>query len=204
MSITTYATLQTAIEDYLDDTTLDSTLMIQLAEKMFNRRLFTFDQLGLTSLTATAGVAYLSSLPSDFAGIQSIYLGDYAPLQELGIDDFQKLYAEDTNTGVPKHYMLANGLIYVGPTPEATLNAYLHYWKKLAPLTDDAPSNWLLAAHPDLYLFASLMQAELFGWNDERLPLLKAAVEGTINEIHAADSRIRANALSGTVSADYF
>lgn len=204
MAITTYATLQTAIEDYLDDTSVDSALFIQLAEKMFNRRLFTFDQQGLTTLTATASVAYLSSLPSDFAGIKSIYIGDYAPMTELDVDDFQKLYGEDTSTGVPVHYMLADGKVYVGPTPDTTYTANLHYWKKLAPLSDDAPSNWLLEDHPDLYLFASLMQAELFGWNDERLPLLKAAVEGTLNEIHAADSRIRANALSGTVSADYF
>lgn len=204
MAITTYATLQTAIEDYLDDTTVDSALFIQLAEKMFNRRLFTFDQQGLTTLTATASVAYLSALPSDFAGIKSINLGDYAPLHELDVDDYQRLYAEDTSTGTPIHYMLANGLVYVGPIPETAYTAYLHYWKKLAPLTDDAPSNWLLEDHPDLYLFASLLQAELFGWNDERIPLLKAAVEGTLNEIHAADSRIRANSLSGTVSADYF
>ena len=34
--------------------------------------------------------------------------------------------------------------------------------------------NWLLTAHPDHYLFGSLVEAEMFGVNDERAPLWKA------------------------------
>lgn len=202
MTITSYATLVTAITDYMEDTNLaaKAPTFIQLAEATFNRRLHTFDQQGASTSTASAIVA----LPSDFNGVQSLNLDDYGPLAQLGHDDFQTVYAEDATTGVPVHYMLANGAFYLGPPPDSAYTVTLHYWKKLAALSTTNASNWLLETHPDLYLYASVMHAEMFGWNDDRLPLLKAAVDETMGEIMLATARAKTGDLVGAVPVDFF
>lgn len=202
MTITTRTELIAAICDYLEDGALESRapLFIQLAEAMFKRRLRTLDAQGTSTTTAAAIIA----LPSDFNGIISVNLSDYGPLAQLGADDFQSRYAEDTATGVPEYYMLANGSFHLGPPPDSAYTVTLHYLRKLTALSASNTSNWLLAAHPDLYLYASLLQAEMFGWNDARLPLLKAATDEALGEIVMSDARNRRAALVGDVPADYF
>ena len=203
MTITTRAELITAICDYLqnDDLSTQAPMFIQLAEAMFNRRLFVMGtQATSTSLTAAATV----NVPSDFNGIVSIHLADYSPLAQLGPDDFQALFAEDTATGQPEYFMLANGVMHLGPPPNQAYAITLKYRQKLNGLSASVTTNWLLTAHPDLYLYASLLQAELFGWNDSRVPLFKEAVDITLSEIAADDARARRNDLAGVVPVSYF
>lgn len=202
MSITTRAELITAIGDYLNNSDLatNASTFIQLAEAMFNRRIFVRDTETTASLTAAATV----DLPSGFNGIVSVRPADYAPLAQLGLDDFQARFAEDTAAGVPEYFMLVNGVMHLGPPPDQSYTITMVYRAKLTALSDSVPSNWLLSSHPDLYLYASLLQAELFGWNDARIPMFKQAVDLTIDEIGAADARIRRNDLAGDVPATFF
>jgi len=58
-------------------------------------------------------------------------------------------------------------------------------------LQDGAPANWLLGAHPDLYLFGSLVEAEMFGVNDERAPLWKARRDEIFDEIEKLSNKTR-------------
>jgi len=51
------------------------------------------------------------------------------------------------------------------------------YRANLPGLSVSIQSNWLLARRPDLYLYGTLIHAEFYNWNDERLPLIKAAVD---------------------------
>lgn len=200
--ITSYVTLIDAITDQLDDVGLESSapLFIQLAEAMFNRRLHTLDTEG----TATAAAAAQVALPADFNGLRTIYLADYGPLAQLGPDDFQHKYREDTSTGVPEHYSIFSGTLNLGPIPDTAYTINLTYLRTLTPLSDSTTSNWLLESHPDLYLYASLLHAEFRGWNDDRLPLLNSAVEGLLAEINAQDARKRlGNRVSEVVGA-YF
>lgn len=202
MTITTRAELITQVGLYLSDDTLASQtpVFIQMAESMFNRRLFILGNQGKATITAAATIA----LPSDFNGIDTLFFSDYAPLEQLGPDDFQTRFAEDTATAVPEVFMIADGNIYIGPPPDSAYSGTMHYWKKLPALTADNPTNWLLTAHPDLYLYATLLQAEMFGWNDARIPLFQNAVEITTAEIVRADARARRTDLVGAVPADYF
>ena len=50
-------------------------------------------------------------------------------------------------------------------------------------------TNWLLAAHPDAYLYGTLLQAEGYLVNDERLPVWKLALEEALREIDSAGKR---------------
>lgn len=200
--ITDYASLVDAITDQLDDAGLadSAPLFIQLAEAMFNRRLHTLDCEGTATATAAAQVA----LPADFKGLRTVWLDDYGPLAQLGPDDFQQLYREDTSTGVPVHYSLFSGTLNLGPLPDAAYTINLTYLRTLTALSDSSTSNWLLEQHPDLYLYASLLHAEFRGWNDDRLPMLNSAVEGLLAEINAHDARKRLGNRVADVAGAYF
>jgi len=202
MSITSYSELVDAIVDRMEDSGLSTYApeFIQMAEAMFNRRLNTLDM----EVTATTAAANSIALPSGFKGFRSIKVDDYSPLGQLSPDDFQAKYAEDTSTGVPVDYALYDGAIYLGPLPDSAYTVTMTYLATLTGLSASNTSNWLLASHPDLYLYASLIHAEFRGWNDDRIPLLNNAVEGILAEINAADARKRRAGLVATVETEYF
>jgi len=202
MSITSYDTLITAITTTLQDSTLtaEAAQYIQFAEAELSRRLHVHETETSTTFTAASSVA----LPTDYKGVISIKLDDYAPLKQLSLDDFQTRFAEDTNTGIPEYYAIAGSNILLGPPPESAYTGTIYYWQTLTALAEGNQSNWLLLKHPDLYFYASLIHAEADGWNDERVPLFVEAVDRIIIQINRADMRARRAALAGDVPGDYF
>ena len=75
--------------------------------------------------------------------------------------------------------------------PLSTTAIRLDYFQKIPALTDAAATNWLLTAHPDLYLFGALVEAEMFGVNDERAPLWKARRDEIFDEIEKLSNKTR-------------
>ncbi|MGZ3269278.1 MAG: phage adaptor protein, partial [Croceibacterium sp.] len=69
----------------------------------------------------------------------------------------------------------------------------LDYFQKIPALASgsDTGTNWLLAAHPDLYLFGALVEAEAFGVNDERAPLWKGRRDEIFDEVEKLSNRTR-------------
>ena len=65
------------------------------------------------------------------------------------------------------------------------------YFPKMPALSECATTNWLLTAHPDLYLFGSLVEAEMFGVNDERAPLWKGRRDEIFDEIEKLSNKTR-------------
>jgi hypothetical protein len=65
------------------------------------------------------------------------------------------------------------------------------YFQKVPALSDAASAKWLLSAHPDLYLFGSLVEAEMFGVNDERAPMWKARRDEIFDEIEKLSNKTR-------------
>ena len=58
-------------------------------------------------------------------------------------------------------------------------------------LGDDTQTNWLILNAPDLYLYGTLLQAEPFLMNDERVPLWERGVRQVINDLQQQDDRDR-------------
>jgi hypothetical protein len=164
--ITDYASLQTAVANWLQDTTLTARIpeFIQLAEARFRRKLDDLDQDVTATLTFTAGHG---PLPADFGALKGID-GDF---RENPID-----------------YDLVSGEILTDPA--ITGDAQIIYKRSLPALSDTITTNWLLTRAPDIYLFGALVHAEFFGWNDERLPLIKSALDEMIDELRI-DSEAR-------------
>lgn len=179
MAITTYSELQTAISTWTGDTftSAQAQEIIALVEARFNRLLRTQEM--ETRSTATASGEYLV-LPDDFLEQRSIEIGGDKRLEYVTPSQMSQ-YA--TETGEPTYYTVTDGQFRFWPVPTSNYSIEVVYYKKIPALTASNTSNWVLEAHPDLYLSACLALAEVFGWNDGRAAGFKASEAEIMQEI---------------------
>lgn len=200
-AIATYEGLVDAICYTLKDDTLatHAPRFIYLAEARFKRLLNTLDQEASSTATAAASIA----LPSDYKHLRSVRIDDSEPLRQLSPDDFRTRFAE-MGTAKPEAYCIQDGALLLGPAPDSAYALNLSYVRTLTNLSDTVQTNWLIERSPDLYLYGAIAHAELFGWNDERLPLFESAVDTIIAEINAEDALRRRGQYVADVAGAYF
>jgi hypothetical protein len=137
----TYAELVVAVSDYCENTfpTVDMNIMIKQAEqRIYNTVQISNLRKNVTG-TLTSGNKYLSA-PDDFLSTYSLAVystgGDYLYLLNKDVNFIRDAYPNPTDTGKPKHYAIfgpqsndVKELTFIlGPTPDATYNAELHYY----------------------------------------------------------------------------
>ena len=183
MSINTYSGLVTAISDWLDRTVTEAqaSSFIQLTEARLNR-LLEDPEMEVTSNSFATGD--YTALPADFGSMVSISTGN-GPLRQVGAVEFA---GYNTIGGIPRHYVVTDGSISFAPN-NTTTPIRMVYRRRIPALSLTAPTNWLLTLAPDAYLYGSLMQAESFDMNDERLAGWKAMFDETIAELRQDASR---------------
>lgn len=180
MAITNYAELQSAIASWLarDDLTATIVDFITLFEASANRKLRARQQETTTNLTPASGS---SALPTDYLAWRRVtWTGDRRRELEYVHPSYLKA-AYDGTAGTPVAFTIEGANILINPTDTTVLE--FEYYAKIASLSASATTNWLLTAHPDLYLFGSLCEAELFTKADERAALWKQRRDATYDEI---------------------
>lgn len=187
MALDTFANLKLSIEAWLDDAdTYDGAVddIILMAESEFNRRL-RVPEMEVRSQASLSG-QYLA-LPDDFLQLRAIYLLNdaYIRLDQLPLTQLRVDYAAYT-TGQPRAYAINDGQFVFGPQPDTTYTAEIVYYAKIPALSVSNTTNWLLTAHPDLYLAQCMALGELFGWNDPRAQLMKARADEIIDQMDMA------------------
>lgn len=66
---------------------------------------------------------------------------------------------------------------------------WIHYLKKIPPLSEYNQTNWLIDTWPDLYRYQALISSEGFTKNDERIPVWKAASDEILFEVEQLAQR---------------
>lgn len=181
--ITTYSGLVTSAGLWLERSDLGTMIpdFITLVEERLNRLLRVPEMEEIVTIT-TDGERI--DLPTDFRQARSLYL-DTDPRQELecvSLGTLRTKYAVQT-TGKPEVYAISGSEIVLGPAPDDEYDLILTYYQDIPPLSSGSETNWLITKHPSLYLYGTLMQAEFYGWNDERLPMIKQAWDEAIDEL---------------------
>lgn len=192
MSITNYTELQSAIDSWLDQTLFSarSPDFISLFEAVANRRLRVRQQEAVSSLSVSAASG-VATIPTDYLSWRRVvYVGDLLTELEYVEPAWIAIRYPEQPTGIPRIFTIEGELMTVRPTP-ATGLVVLKYFAKVPALTVSATTNWLLTAHPDVYLFGSLCEAELFGVNDERAALWKSRRDDIFDEIEKLSNKSR-------------
>ena len=179
MTVGTYSELVTELEAYLDrvDYTARIPTFIKLTEVRLNRLLDDPDMEVRATATATA---QYTALPLDFKRMVGVTTGNDYALEQVSGGTITSL--DQTNVGIPRQYAIVDGSISFSPISTNSAITML-YIRSIPPLTAALPSNWLLTRAPDLYLYGALVQASIYGWNDERVPGFKALFDKAVDEM---------------------
>lgn len=188
MSITTYATLKTAVADWLNRSDLTSAIadFVQIAEAGLKRddRLRKHQYSGSISVSADG-----YSLPSDFQSLEALahdgttYFG---PVEIVGADQLGALKGQYGSAGVPRYAAIVDGVLYFAPEPDGAYALTLTYWRKITDLSDSNTTNWLLTAHPDVYLYGALVQAGVYLKDADLKATAEMELERRIQSVHTA------------------
>jgi hypothetical protein len=181
-----YPDLVDQLEGYLNrtDYTTRIPFFIQMTEAKLNRVLDD-PKMEVSYTVATAG--QFIDLPDDFGELKSINVGGYR-LNGATVADFSGFR---NITGIPRTYGIYNGQIAFAPVPATGSGVTMVYTRRIPALNEASPVNWLLTLAPDLYLYGALIQASIYGWDDERVPGFKALFDEAAGEMQADAAKRR-------------
>lgn len=185
MTITTFATLKTAVADTLnrDDLTTVVPHFVQYAHAQFNRKIRSHRQITRASLTINT---QFEALPSDWLETIRITI-DASPIRvltQISMDDLtQYRTASDDATDAPIYYAHNGTDIELYPTPSTSYTGQITYYAKIPALSAAGDTNWLLDNHPDVYLYGSLVHSAPYLKDDARLAVWSALMGQGMAEI---------------------
>jgi len=199
MALNTYATLKTAVASFLNRSDLAASItdFVTLAEAQMNRRLRVREMVGRS--TASLTDEFLA-VPGDFLGTRTVTIATdpTAILRYVSPDEAERLKATVyTATGTPKVYTVLGDEFQFLPAPDDTYTVNMTYWKAIPALSDNNTSNWVLAAHPDAYLYGALLQSAPFLGTDERIAVWGRMFMEIISDMMKEDAH---NSYGGTLN----
>ena len=168
-----YAALKQAIEDYTEnyETSFIANIPVfvaQAEQRIYN--MVQFPSLRKNVLGSTTGSNKYLACPSDFLAPYSLAIvhtnGDQEFLLNKDVNFIRQAYPNPTDTSFPKYYALfgpqsndVNELTFIlGPTPDATYVAELHYYY-YPPSIVTAGTSWLGDNFDTVLLYGSLVEA---------------------------------------------
>ena len=197
MALSTFTELKDAVADWLDRSDLTARIpdFITLAEARVNRDLRIRAMEVRSTMTTTAGKQYFN-LPTNYIQMRNIQLNTNptTPLEYITPEMLDRLYGSST-TGKPRAYSLIGDEIQLAPIPDSAYTLEMAFYEKFSPLGDgtggSVVSNWLTSNAPDVLLYGSLLEAEPFIKNDERIGVWVNAYNSAVTKIQSADARDR-------------
>ena len=191
MSFSNYAGLKAAVAAWLNRDDLAAVIpdFITAAEATLNRTLRTRQMVAQATVSIAAG-ADRGVLPDDCLDVQ--YAADSAdaaatlaerPAAWIAAQRRLRMAA----AGTPLYFAVVGNELRLCP-PSATARVYnISYFQEIPELSDAQPVNWLLAHHPDLYLYAALMHAYPYLADEERAAGMASRVAALVATLAGAE-----------------
>lgn len=189
MPLGTFAELKTAVAGWLhrDDLAANIPDFIALAEARHARELRLRPMITTAPLATVAGVSTVA-LPARWLAFVSLSL----PALSISLDPISKgvqAAYPAADTGAPKFYSVQGSSLVLSPIPDAVYSLTASYYEAPTPLSDADPTNWLLTAHPGLYLWAALAEAAPFLSSDARAATWEGKYAAELAQATASDSK---------------
>ena len=194
MAIGTFAQLKTAAANWLDRSDLTDRIpeFIALAEARFNRELRTRDMETVSTAISTVAGTREYSLPTGFVQMKEFHLSTdpLPPLAYITPEMMTRLWAGSA-TAKPQVFTIIADNVRLGPAPDAVYTTSMLYYKTFTALSDSATTNEMLTNNPDVYLYGTLLEAEPFIMNDQRIQVWLGAFDRAVASIQNQDNKDR-------------
>lgn len=192
MSIGTYSELQATLIRFLHRTDLNDLAadFIALAESGLNRLLTLCAMEQQDQLVMTPGSRFVTT-PAGMGKPIALWLKTAARPKLLPV--LPENLRIDLNSGAPDQWAVDGAQLAFNRQADQAYTVELRYMKKLA-LSDTSPTNWVLTNHPDVYLYAALLEAAPYMRDDQRQAAWQMRLNDSIQQLKNADNAIRASA----------
>jgi hypothetical protein len=180
LTISTYAQLESACENWLKRSGLDDRIpeFISLGEARIGREV----KAKQMEQRVSADAAQYVSVPSDFVSMRGVRIqgAEIGWLDYMTPDEFFATTASSSSSTVKKYTIFGDELVFpVAPSGDVEL----WYYKRLAALS--SATNTLFTSNPDLYLYAAMAVAQPFLQKDGKIALwndLYIQVRDSVNQ----------------------
>lgn len=190
MSIASYSDLQNAVASWINRSDLSSNIsdFISLGEDRIYRDLRIRAMETAWTDTMPAGTV---AVPSGYLELVHAYIdgSPVKPLQRITAEVMYQKYPLRTSTGFPVFIARDAGNFIFGPYPDSNYTIIGTYYARLPALSASNTTNWFTANAPSILLWASLLEAEPFIQNDERIATWQAKYDQIKENITVEDSR---------------
>ena len=194
MAISTFAELKTASANWLDRSDLTDRIpeFIVLAEARFNRILRIRDMETVSTAISTVAGTREYSLPTGFVQMKEFHLSTdpITPLSYITPEMMSRMWA-GSSKAKPQVFTIIADNVRLGPNPDAVYTTSMLYYKKFTALSASNTTSDMLTNNPDVYLYGTLLEAEPFIMNDERVALWATAFKQAIDDIQFQDNKDR-------------
>jgi len=197
LALNNYTNIKAAIADWLDRSDLTTQIadFMTMAENRIYRDLRIRAMETALSATTSSGVI---SVPTGYLEMKYMYI-DTSPTQGLQRKDLSFIYENyptRSADGKPEFYAREAGNFIFGPFPDSDYAIKGVFYKKLDVLAATTnETNFITDDIPQALLFGSLVEAEPFIQNDERVPLWESKYQAIIKQAQDQDDD---EALSGS------
>jgi len=189
MSFATYSDLQTSIAGYLarSDLTTQIPDFITFAENRLRRELRVRQMLKSVTTSSVSGDSTVE-VPSDFLEIRD-FVALTNPITPLSYSSPSILSNDPvaSQVGVPKSYTILANEFLLAPVPDGVYTLRLLYYAAPAYLSSSNTSNVFLNIAPDALLYASLLEAEPYLYNDSRINTWGSMYDRAITTLTKSD-----------------
>lgn len=189
--ITDFATLSTAIGDYLNRSDLTTFIpnFIQGCENKLYKNLRIRAMENALSVTVSSGVAALPTSPA-YIELKYAYVSasPIVPLKRIPPEQIYAQFPVRSGGQTPKYIAVEGSSFIFGPYPSnVTIGGV--YYGRLTALGSGNTTNWFTTNAPDLLLYGSLLEAEPFLVNDPRLATWKAMYDFSYKAVKDEETR---------------
>jgi hypothetical protein len=183
--IDTYDDLKAAVARWMNRTDLGADIpgFIANAESRIATDLRVRKMLVSMTLNAAAGQGAL--LPPGWLEFKSLAI-DGCPLSFMP----QEMLAlrSTYQAGTPQSYTTVGSEVLLNPLPDVAYSVDTVYYKKIDPLFQSS-SNWLLTDHPNVYLYAAMVEGALFLKKPDEAATWAGLYGGLIESLRSEDAR---------------
>lgn len=201
--ITDYASLQSALTDYLDRADLSGVAptFIAMGESRIYRDLRVRDMEKVTSATITNGSF---AVPADYVESKNLYVtdatGNYLyEVERVSPFWLRSTYQQQSGQGTPSFYAREAGNFVVGPYPNASYPVTLLYYARLPGLSSSNTTNWLTNNNPDLIFAAAMIEAATYQQDDQAVGYWETRYQQITQAVALADKRERMSGSPGVM-----
>ena len=210
MALDNYTDLQTAAGNWLNRADLAAQIpdFITIAETQLLRRfkmalaegkMLPRPMVANNAAFAIPAATEYVNLPADFLGVLSFTIDapavnptsipqvqlDYIGPQNLAY--LKQKRGQTASNDTPGVFTIIGSQFQFLPIPDVTYTGNLWYWQKFATLSASNASNWILANHPDVYLFGALTAAAPYLMDDARIETWGKLFVQAVEDVIASD-----------------